>query len=457
MSAAPQFDWKNPAHVRTWSADRARFWDKFRERNGLPADTGELIEQRILGDFVPKLDGVAMTGAPGKRGNVIAFFRDGQDETLGTRLARLNADAEIQIVSGGPAKSYRVGNMIGRQNSEIVISPHARPAPGQKKIKSVAMFKAELHKKANRELACGLIGGVVKCRNDHKFAVNYECGNRYCPTCGPERAVECFSKIKGRIQLATARLLDCGDVNCKQCYPFRRGRIKTDGGDQLPIPHWPPPATGPRARRVIAILDFMMPKAGTPDRWTARRFNKAIKETIRTVTRRAGIKRSEYGYLFTDEYGAKNTNLHAHGIWCGPRLDYKEIRRAWRKAMGNKNAVFVIRMCESVVPALFHAIKYPAKFAEHASGEYLAELEVAFHRVRRLHRLGSFYNMPKPEDEEEHDGRMKKCPACKELLSEPTFNRFLTDLYREGHKNLRVLVRELGFGKQLHAPVGLSP
>jgi hypothetical protein len=452
------FDWKNPAHIRTWNADREKFWSEFRRKNALPEKTGELLEQQILGDFVPHVEGVALMGAPGDRKNRIAFFAEGRAVGLSEHLKSLDRDAEIGARrSGIPARPYSAMNLIGRAgDGSIVIAPPARGHVPKKRQKSIRMFAAELQKKASRELACGLLGGVVKCRNGHAFAVNYECGNRYCIACGPDRANECFAQIKGRIQLATARLLDCENLHCSACYWFRRGRILDDAGGQRAIPHWPPPKTGPRAKHVIAILDFMLPKAGVPDRFTARRMNAAIKKTIRTITRRAGITRREYGYLFTDEYGSRNTNLHAHGIWVGPRLDYQEIRRAWRKAIGSKDAIFTIRMCESVVPALYHAIKYPAKFGEHAAGEWLAELEIAFHRVRRLHRLGAFYNMPKPEDEPEHDGRMKKCPGCGEQLSEPTFNRLLKDLYAEGCRDLRTLVREIGKAKCLNA-AGLSP
>jgi hypothetical protein len=463
MSTAPAFNWKNPDHLRAWNADRAKFWTEFRRRSGLPANTPELAEQQMLGDFVPRVHGVPLF-QPGKRQNRIALF-DGHE--------RRELEHEPQVVSGArkpftvshliarprPGGSLHDGEtLIGSSGESLLLSSEARAAKDGKKRKSARMFSAELEKKANRELACGLLGGVVKCIDGHKFGVWYECGNRYCIRCGPDRANESFAKILPRLRLATARLLDCGNVNCKDCYPFRRGRTRREDGDQIPIPHWPPPKTGPRARRVIAILDFMLPKAGVPDRFTARRMNAAIKKTIRTVTRRAGITRAEYGYLYTDEYGAQNTNLHAHGIYCGPRLDFREIRRAWRKAIGSLDVIFKIKMCDQLEPAVFHAIKYPAKFGEHAAADWLAELEIAFHRVRRLHRLGAFYNMPKPEDEQEHDGRMKKCPVtgCGKPLSEPSFNRLMSDLQDEGLRDLRALVREIGKAKVLLG-VGLSP
>jgi hypothetical protein len=451
-------NWKNPNHLRAWNADREQFWSEFRRRNGLPADIPQLAEQQILGEFIPRVHGVPVF-EPGKRKNRIAYFDQGRAENLIQRAARLDHDQGIEARGPGASpRFYSTLTLMGRCDGEIVLAPAARSQDRKKQQKAGRMFDADLEKKANRELACGLLGGVVKCEDGHKFGVWYECGNRYCVRCGPDRANESFAKILPRMRLACARLLDCGDLNCKVCYPFRRGRTRRDDGEQIPIPHWPPPQTGPRARRVIAILDFMLPKAGDPDRFTARRMNAAIKKTIRTVTRRAGITRADYGYLYTDEYGARNTNLHAHGIYCGPRLDYKEIRRAWRKAIGSPDAIFTIRMCDKLEPALFHAIKYPAKFGESAAGDWLAELEIAFHRVRRLHRLGAFYNMPKPEDEPEHDGRMKKCPVtgCGKPLSEPSFNRLMGDLQNEGLRDLRALVREIGKAKVLLG-VGLSP
>lgn len=458
MSTAPaNFNWKDAAHVQAWRSDRAKFWTEFRRRSGLPSSTPELAEQQILGEFVPRVNGVPIFD-PGKRKNRIAYFDQGA-ENLSQRIARLDDAAGIESRGGISPRFYSTLTLMGRRDGEIVLAPAARAASVQKKTKAARMFDAELQKKANRELACGLLGGVVKCEDGHRFGVWYECGNRYCVRCGPDRANESFATILPRMRLATARLLDCGDPHCGECYWFRRGRTRRDDGAQIPIPHWPPPKKGPRARRVIAILDFMLPKAGVPDRFTARRMNAAIKKTIRTVTRRAGITRAEYGYLYTDEYGARNTNLHAHGVYCGPRLDYREIRRAWRKAIGSEDAIFTIRMCDKLEPTVFHAIKYPAKFGEHAAADWLAELEIAFHRVRRLHRLGAFYNMPRPEDEPEHDGRMKKCPAtgCGKPLSEPTFNRLMSDLQGEGLRDLRALVREIGKAKVMLVGVGLSP
>lgn len=465
MSTSPNFDWKNPAHLRAWNTERAKFWTEFRRKNGLPEDTGELLEQQVMGDFVPKTDGVAIMSKPGARQNQLACFHGEPEMPLHERLKFMDQDAGLNPqLAGASPRFYSTLTLMGRADGEIIIAPKARVQHPKKQKKAVRMFEAELQKKANRELACGLIGGVVPCRDcGARYAVSYECGNRYCLTCGPERANECFAKIKDRIQLAAANLMLCDNLDCKQCYWFRRGRTRREDGEQMPIPHWPPAQTGPRAKKVIAILDFMLPNVGRPETWVARRFNLAIKKTIRTLARRAGISRREYGYLFTDEYGAHNTNLHCHGIWVGPRLDWKEIQRAWRKYSKfivpaySKPGRVVIRSCNVLAPALYHAIKYPAKFGEHASGEWLAELEIAFHRVRRLHRLGAFYNMPKPEDEPEHDGRMTKCPGCKGPLGEPTFNRLLSDLYAEGLRNLRVVVREIAYAKATSGAVGLSP
>jgi hypothetical protein len=439
MSTSPRsFDWKNPQDVARWRSDRKQRLEQVWGTQEKPLLFGTSVDRPIA--------------KPGTRQNRIAYFhQEEQPASLADRLAA--DDGNPRAASGESPRFYSTLHLMGTSGGEIVITPAARAADPKKKTKARLMYERGLEKKANRELACGLMGGVVSCKEGHSFAVSYECGNRYCPRCGPDRANESFAKILGRMRLTTALLLDCGDPHCKQCYWFRRGRTKREDGEQLPIPHWPPPAKGKRAQRVIAILDFMLPKAGAPDRWTARRMNAAIKKTIRTVTRRAGISRADYGYLYTDEYGARNSNLHAHGIYVGPRLDYKEIKRAWCKAIGSASAVFVIRMCEKLEPALFHAIKYPAKFGDQAAADWLAELEHAFHRVRRLHRLGRFYNMPKPEDEQEHDGRMKKCPVCSGQLSEPTFNRLLRDLTVP---DLRELVREVGRKKVLLC-VGLSP
>lgn len=55
--------------------------------------------------------------------------------------------------------------------------------------------------------------------------------------------------------------------------------------------------------------------------------------------------------------------------------------------------------------------------APHASPERIAILEAPFHRVRRLHTTGAFYNLPAAEPDGKESGgapvpQRHECPQC---------------------------------------------
>jgi len=451
MSTQPM-DWKNPVDVSIWRATRKKSLSDVWRRDFKPLLMGIPLAARATdlqpGEFFA--DPITVEEMP----------REG--ETLSARARRLDHQED----GPGRKKPWSVAQMIGKNSAgEAVISAPARRASEFKKSKAVALIGAGLDKKANREIACGVFGGVVKCLTGHKFHVAYECGNRYCPTCGPNGAKELFASTIGPLQLAAAKMLDCGDPNCKECYWFRRDQTKADlveGGAVMVLPHWPPPP-GEKPKTVVAIFDFTIRNfykgrtLGTDElevmRYSFKLFNQAIKRFMRALERKIGMERSDYGLLWCDELGATNSNIHAHGVYVGPWLPVKdgEFKKLWSKITGGAGQILFLKKAESLERALYHALKYPAKYAgeEKTTAERAAHLEIIFHRVRRIHALARFYNMPKPKDDLEKDGLFNKCPLCGERLSEPDFRYLLSDLARQGSRDVTQLHREIGRAKVL--------
>jgi hypothetical protein len=96
-----------------------------------------------------------------------------------------------------------------------------------------------------------------------------------------------------------------------------------------------------------------------------------------------------------DEFGSGNSNLHAHGVYAGPYLPQHLLSAWWQEITGDSYIVS-IKPAMSFDKALSHALKYPSKFWD-APPLRLAELEKAFHKVRRFHTLARFYNPPETQ------------------------------------------------------------
>jgi hypothetical protein len=330
-------------------------------------------------------------------------------ETLSQRARRLDsADKHARKANGYAIPTLLACEADGTWN----VSPVAAYARKEKLEKAQYLHRKGLVQKAQRELACGLLGGEVVCRNGHVFRVGYECGNRYCVDCGPRAANRLFAKHHSRLAAIVHRL----------------------------APEWPP-APRQKPRVVIAKLDFTLRNTGRmPTPTLMRRLNDCIKRFCRAIERRHGISRRQYGLAFCDELGGNNTNAHAHGVYVGPWLpqERKELSRLWAQVTGDGSFIISIKYAKSFESALFHAVKYPVKLIRSSNPERLADLEVVFHRVRRFHALAAFYN-PKPDPEiETHEGASgRKCPECNEPLSEVARWVPIAQLDARGLKDVR--------------------
>jgi hypothetical protein len=328
-----------------------------------------------------------------------------ENESLVQRAYRLEGQQKKSAKKNKGA-SHQVPMMLAKDGERWIVHPALSHATPDKLEKAKRMWDLGLEKKAQREIACGVLGGEVKCKNGHAFMAAYECGNRYCRKCGPKGARTLFARHVKKLLFVSTRLLLCGQDECKECH---------EAIENQRLPHWPP-VRGKKPRIVCAKLDFTLRHDGsTPYASIMRGLNMNIKKFCRALEKRFGISRKEYGIAYCDELGGSNSNPHAHAIYVGPWLPQKkkELSLLWREITGD-SFIISIKYAEDFARALHHAVKYPAKFAERSAPERLADLEKVFHRVRRFHTLAAFYA---PEAPVEEKPPSRRCPDCGESLS----------------------------------------
>lgn len=241
-----------------------------------------------------------------------------------------------------------------------------------------------LLRKANRLANCKVTGRRLDCSQnpDHKFFGTFNCGNRYCRHCGPAIFSELFGKYMG-------------------LWPIVEKLVVRPGF---------------RSANVIATLDFTAVNLGRiPHPREIRDFNRDVRACIKRVTARLGISSRQFLLLWCDEFGGwdadekkYNTNLHAHGVYVGPYIPYQELLQVWMRIREEKDGargVYIKAQKLDKAPrdlidcqrarfarALGHALKYTGKHVRRADGERLAQLEAAFHGVRRVHTMGLSYH-----------------------------------------------------------------
>jgi hypothetical protein len=275
---------------------------------------------------------------------------------------------------------------IGKDSAgDFVIAEWARAATPISTECAKFLYEIGLEKKAQRRIACTVLWAARYCSSRHRWRVAYQCGNRYCQNCGPRRAYKLLGESVDRLTPVATEI-----------------RVQNRSA-------------------VIASVDFTWRNTGKmPDRNEIRFFNHCIRKCFRILARRFGFTRRDYGVMWCDEFGGKNTNLHAHGVYVGPWIPQtkgnKQLSKAWAQATGGIATIASIKLRPNLAGAIAHAVKYPAKYIEHSEPERLAQLESVFHGVRRLHALARFYAVKKAENEDQLD--FCSCPICKAPLSE---------------------------------------
>jgi hypothetical protein len=328
--------------------------------------------------------------------------------------------------------------------------------------------KSALLRKTNRMANCGMSGRRMDCRDheDHVFFGEFKCQCRYCRRCGAQVFAALFGKYVG-------------------LWPTVQSLL---------------PLKGFRSRVVIAKLDLTAVNLGrmpTPEE--IREFNLDIRECTRRALKELGIKSKEYGFLWCDEFGGwdpkkerYNTNLHAHGVYVGPYIPQAVLARIWTEIRVTKDGAKVVWIekqkidnppneflaCEHhrFIRALGHALKYTGKHVFRSDGERLAQLEVAFHTVRRVHTMGLFYhadldcqsrcgrcesqcelvNGHQGEHHCKYHGHENRCPLCSAYLMYPRDSGYapISALKKEGRRELHEVRRQVSRDRIFNGPRG---
>jgi hypothetical protein len=251
-----------------------------------------------------------------------------------------------------------------------------------------------LKKKAIRFVSCNKCGRPGVCRLyplEHKFFVPHGCEVVFCRECQQAVRRELFGAY---LAVILAKLEELGGI---------------------PV-GW-----------VLARINFTLRSDGSeisPDR--VKKTNAAVAATLRTSV----CSRKGFGALYLDEVGfelrgrkeerkAGGLNLHCHGLYLGPRLDWEKTRDLWaketQKRFGEPSTGFFIkkvRIRSGDVPgavrhALNHMLKYVSK-PPAVTAERLGSLIAAFNGAKRVHALGLFYGK-KPK----HKTSDCPCPKCR--------------------------------------------
>lgn len=421
-SADDESRWKDPGYLESWKEER---------RHRL--ETAWALRAPLFSGLV--LSALPRVSIHDEVGRALLEQQHPQ-ETLSQRANRLENTRHRP--RGERASPYRVPSLIGRErDGSLVLAPWAQRANEDQIRQARAMMELGLEKKAQRVLACSLLGGEVVCQGGHRFSVKYACGSRYCRICGPKSAARLFAKHCDSLFAVSAQLLRCNTLGCDECEHSSHARL---------IPHWPP-QRGTKPKRVIAKLDFTLRNTGEADSERVRHLNKCIRRFFRAVEQKFGVPRSHYGVLWCDELGGNNTNVHAHAVYVGPWLpqEHKQLSKLWAKITADGSFIVSIKYAKSFPAALMHALKYSAKFIHTSTPERRAELEQIFHRTRRVHTLAAFYNARvRVTVQEACTTPGLRCPICNERVSDPNGWRPIEELEAKGLQDVREVRRQRG-------------
>jgi len=277
-----------------------------------------------------------------------------------------------------------------------------------------------LPSKAYRYGRCGrygipLQGHGLQCKFKEKSFGRYRCSLRFCDLCGPANYRRLFERYAPAI----------GDVVARE---------------------------SSRCGYVLARVNWTIRATGEmPTTEEIRWFNAALRKHVKGILPKGAVS----GVILDDEFGyekrghiaerkAGGLNLHAHGLYFGPYLDWQKARDLWTKLTGSTG--FFIKeirgwrggVRKSVSRALGHLLKYVSKMPV-VSPERIAAFEKAFDGVRRVHCLGLFYGLPPGPKEE------RRCPGCGNILfpSRPFELCLVSDLVELGWADIDSVRLEL--------------
>jgi hypothetical protein len=348
-----------------------------------------------------------VSGVPGP-GEVSRIVKGAFEQTAGKGPRRRNSDFALPC-------GYQ------REDGVVEFPEQERAGASSKQLqKTSEMFRLGLLSKARRQASCAVYARRRSCENGHDFFQRYYCKNRYCPNpgCGSRLFFDLFDKYAGLELVANFLAPDWENRPRRKPHPGEFVMAKLD--ITTVNTGWMPTSEEIRQfNRDVRKLFRMAEKE-----W-ALRYPKRAKREGKMVPERTPYP-GDYGVIWTDEFGGKatrpgrvgNTNLHAHAIYCGPCIPHDWWCKAWGRIRSDGSRRVGIKVARSFRAGLYHSLKYAGKFLTDDPMR-LAELELAFNRVRRVHTMGAFYNAVPPQQESPKFAS-PCCPQCGGAMFDPS-------------------------------------
>jgi len=222
--------------------------------------------------------------------------------------------------------------------------------------------------KANRFLQCSRYAYLYQCKGvcQHQLFSPIYCDLRFCPRCARRQFARLLKKYVPILRSVCARK-----------------------------------KLGFRPREIT----FTSANLGALTSSQIRTFNWAVKATLRKLMRKV----HGWGAIWCDEVGFDNTNLHAHILFYGPYIDQGDLARVWNQVSGHQ-VVWIAEAHGDGSRALLYMLKYVLK-PPSRDAKRVGQLEVAFHKTRRIHSLGIFYRLADGDTDAEHS-EWACCPHC---------------------------------------------
>ncbi len=356
-------------------------------------------------------------------------------------LRRVLSQAEVVKSGSGTVLRLRGFGSGAEDHASLDLPPASEwDGIGERGQTAKLLYQSGLKTKAYRYGRCGryvipLQGHDLFCDLKGRSVVSYRCGLRFCQTCAPKVFRALFDK-------------------------YRDGFTRVVEQNAL------------RSGYVLARLDFTIRCDGhEPKPEEIRVFNRAVRRLIRRLFPKLKA-RCDYGLEWCDEFGhpkskrravrvAKGWNLHAHGVWFGPYIEWRRGRDLWKKLTGStgfwvkKIKRWNLNIPKAVSHALGHSLKYVSKLPGETP-ERIAGLERAFDGVVKVHRMGFFYDLPRGDDRSRPGEKSWTCPHCgRALFPERPFRIWPVSELGPGMVNIDQLEKSMAgsFGLRVYAPV----
>jgi len=254
------------------------------------------------------------------------------------------------------------------------------------------------------------MGWVGKCENDPNHKVwqsPFYCEQRICPVCAKRRSAS----------LAAAIL--------KPIIALSEGAPR-----------------GYKLRHVVLTTDISLDEDTDQVRNHAKRLRVGIRHIFQAMFKDDKI----LGGFIGEEFGEEGRKLHYHVLVLSKFIPWKKLSEMWKGWTAGRGWRVHVSLIDDVYKAVAEVSKYctkPVKVNGESQDieETLARVHAVIKGRRRVQGFGSFYNMPRPDDDE-YD---ISCPDCggkvvwhselSYLLAEENAEHPVADLFlRESNK-----------------------